>query len=920
MGGFFKRREPIVVPKRSPITTRPQLAQSVGMPTSVGPNCMACGLHTKVKSPRMKAHGLGQRKILIIAMSPGRDEDEQGEQLVGQTGQWFEERLAGFGIDLNRDCWKINACACRTADKDDKNRPPSRKELQCCRPLVMKAIADLKPQFIWLMGAEAMESFWFYRFSKITANGFRGLVIPDPDANAWVLPMYHPSYPMRYENDDHLQMVFNRDLRAAVDSLRLPYPPSYSVGHNKLVRKLKRPDEIIAFLKGILDIPPPIIVFDYETTGIKPYSREGVPRHKILMVSVCFDEQISYVFPYNWGGEGGRFRVEDYSAINALWCQILEDERIQKAGQNINFETVWSNEILHVDPTPWVWDTMNVTHIEDGRSGFTGLKLQAYVRWGVEDYSKELEPFMNSVNQWGHNRLEEAPIDKLMQYCGLDSLFEFWMMQEQMENLSRPENEDLYNAYTNFTHDGIVALGRAHMRGFRTDENFYRNELAINNRQSLLLERKILKSEEAELFRKQTGQPLKTRDQTDFSPDNLKILFFDILKFPAVKRTKSGNSDALDKEVLEGINHPLASRITNFRKLGKIHGYIELYLRESYNGIMNPWYHLNRARSNRSACSDPNIQNTPTRDEQARYATRKGIGARPDHQLAEKDYGSMEVRIIACRSQCPTLIAYIVDPTTDMHRDQACELFMLPANRVSKWIRFHSKNGWVFPEFYTSYYVSCARNLWPLLPTLETTDGENLLEHMKSKGIETYAAFEGHLKKCEHKFWDRFKAVKRFQEWACQDYLRKGYVQMITGHRRGGYLDRGKVINTHIQGPAFMCLLWSFSEIDYIALEEGWDSYQCGQIHDSDIVDLNPDEWPRVNSVQDQIMTQTVRERFPWIIVPLETETEVAPIGASWYDKAEVNGEGVCIKKPSDDRAHWVGRRIVGTHIDELEN
>ena len=919
MGGFFKRREPLLPSTKPAVARQVQPIQTVGMPNSTGPNCTACGLHTKVRSPRMKAHGLGGRKILLLGQAPGSEEDKQGEQFVGQTGQWFKQRLEGFGIDIDRDCWKINACACRTADKDGKNRPPTRKELQCCRPLVMKTIADLKPEHIWLLGKEAMESFWFYRFTKVSANMFRGLTIPDRETNAWVHPMFHPSYPMRGENDDHLQMVFNRDLRRVVDNLSLVWPPAYSTNHNQFVKILKQPGEIIDLLQSTLDDPPELLVFDFETTGIKPYSRPGEPKHKILCVSVCWNEHVSYAFPLEWDGRGRSFDIDDHLEIINLFCRVLQHPQIKKAGQNINFETVWSNHILSTDPEPWDWDTMNVTHIEDDRAGFTGLKLQAYVRWGVEDYEAAVRPYITAADEWGHNRLREAPLDTVLHYCGLDSLLEYWLVQEQKENLSLPENADLLRAYQDFTHNGIVALGHAHLRGIHTDEAFYHRELAVIKRQSSMLERKILSSIEAKEFQSRTGKLLKTPEQDTFSPDNLKILFFDQLGFPVTKFTKNDN-DALDKEVLEGIDHPLATRIIKCRKLDKIKGFIDQFLRESFNCVMNPWFHLHRARSNRSACTNPNIQQVPVRDDQARYSTRKGIIARSRHQLSEKDYGSMEVRIIACRSECPTLIAYIIDPTTDMHRDQACELFKLPPGRVDKWIRFHSKNGWVFPQFYTSYYVSCARNLWPIVPTLTTTDGQNLLEHLKSKGIETYAKFEAHLKVCEQKFWDRFAAVKRFHERACQDYLRKGYVQMITGHRRGGYLDRGKVINTHIQGPAFMCLLWSFSEIDRIAMEEGWDSYQCAQIHDSDVVDLNPDEWSVVNPTQDRVMTHDVRERFPWIIVPLETETEVAPIGASWFDKAEVNGEGVCIKKPSDDRAHWVGKKIVGSTMEELEN
>jgi hypothetical protein len=227
-------------------------------------------------------------------------------------------------------------------------------------------------------------------------------------------------------------------------------------------------------------------------------------------------------------------------------------------------------------------------------------------------------------------------------------------------------------------------------------------------------------------------------------------------------------------------------------------------------------------------------------------------------------------------------------------------------------IRFYTKNGWVFPQFYTSYYKTCANNLWPVVPTLTTTSGINLKEHLRSKGINTYAQFEAHLKKCEARFWERFRAVKDWQDRACADYLAKGYVEMAFGHRRHEYLDRGKVINSNIQGPGFHCLLRSLTVIDEVAMDEGWRSYQFGQIHDSGLMMKFPEEWDRVSQIQKWAMTELIREEQPWIIVPLEIERACCPMDASWYDQQEVNDEGIIMK------GDWKGLSIVGQNFDSL--
>ena len=64
----------------------------------------------------------------------------------------------------------------------------------------------------------------------------------------------------------------------------------------------------------------------------------------------------------------------------------------------------------------------------------------------------------------------------------------------------------------------------------------------------------------------------------------------------------------------------------------------------------------------------------------------------------------------------------------------------------NKKIRFVGKNGWVFAQFYGSYYGSCARRIWAEVPKLHLIDGTPMIDHLKAKGIGTYARFENHLK------------------------------------------------------------------------------------------------------------------------------------------------------------------------------
>lgn len=78
------------------------------------------------------------------------------------------------------------------------------------------------------------------------------------------------------------------------------------------------------------------------------------------------------------------------------------------------------------------------------------------------------------------------------------------------------------------------------------------------------------------------------------------------------KATAAG-AVALDAEVLEGIDHPLAEAVLNRRRAQKMAStYLKHYVHESdLNSLIHPTFNTVGARTSRMSCSDPNLQNLP---------------------------------------------------------------------------------------------------------------------------------------------------------------------------------------------------------------------------------------------------------------------------------------------------------------------
>jgi|TARA_R100001530_G_scaffold135726_1_gene113685 DNA polymerase len=380
--------------------------------------CLKCKLHKGCKTPYMKETGEGRKDILVVAEAPGKTEDQKGVQLVGEAGQVLRDVLNMYGIDLDKDCWKTNAVACRPP----KNRTPSKREIKCCNPRVLKVIKEKKPKLILLLGGVALDSFLTVRFKGASGgiNKWRGFIIPDQTSESWVAPTFHPSFILRSKGVKTIKKLFQQDIRTALRKVKVPLPKyDYNID---ILNEFRANNMLQEFfekqLQEHLEYPPDLLAFDYETTGLQPY-KEG---HEIVCCSVCWKDEVAYSFMLT-------------NKLIRRWKHVLRERRIKKTAQNIKFEHQWSRNILGVQVRGWVWDTMQASHIIDNRSGITGLKFQSYVNFGQGDYASHLDKYLKCDDGNGFNKIHEAPEKELLKYCGMDSMLQFRLAKLQMEEV-----------------------------------------------------------------------------------------------------------------------------------------------------------------------------------------------------------------------------------------------------------------------------------------------------------------------------------------------------------------------------------------------------------------------------------------------------------------------------------------------------
>lgn len=399
----------------------------ISNPAALGKSCGKCQRHKHCISPRVPVYGNGKRGLMILGTMPDMGADEANMPCSGKTFRFVDSVLEKLGIDVFEDCLWLNAVQCY-------GKTPTSTEITACRGRVWSAIAEYKPKCILTFGMSSLESLLGHRWNKRKDDDDTGLgsitrwaagwAIPDRATNCFIVPTWQPGYIREAQKDTPAANVwFTRHVKKAIACLDTPLPKFRE--ENECVRVLHDSHKISTALDET--IRRKWFVFDYESTGLKPY-REG---HKIVCIGVAYDKDHAFCFP-----------ATDIRNLKKF-CKILVDPSIGKVAHNAGYEDLWSREIFGTQVENWCMDTIQAAHIYNQNAGLINLKFLAYVRLGLVDYSSHISAFLetplnDAEEQWGANKfnsIEKAPLNEVMKYCAIDCLSTYRIAEQMNEEM-----------------------------------------------------------------------------------------------------------------------------------------------------------------------------------------------------------------------------------------------------------------------------------------------------------------------------------------------------------------------------------------------------------------------------------------------------------------------------------------------------
>jgi DNA polymerase-1 len=340
------------------------------------------------------------------------------------------------------------------------------------------------------------------------------------------------------------------------------------------------------------------------------------------------------------------------------------------------------------------------------------------------------------------------------------------------------------------------------------------------------------------------------------SPKQLGQVLFEKLKLPTVRKTKTGYST--DSDVLEKLasQHPICSKILDWRELSKLRStYVDAIPRlvDPLTGRVHTSFNQSVTSTGRLSSTHPNLQNIPIRSPRGQQI-RESFIAPKGSVLISADYSQVELRILAHITGDPGLKSAF-ERDIDIHTATAAEIFNVKIESVTADHRRASKA--------INFGIAYGMSSFGLAESL------SIENQVASEYIDTY--------------FKRYPGVQRYMHEVVENGKRDTYVETLFGRRRyypelnssNGRLRQSAeraAINMPIQGAAADLIKLAMIKAAASLEQNKSSARMLLQVHDELVFEVSKDEADDLKNRIRDWMEHTVK-----LSVPLKVSIGVGP-------------------------------------------
>ncbi len=573
------------------------------------------------------------------------------------------------------------------------------------------------------------------------------------------------------------------------------------------------------------------VAYDSETTAIEPTQAD------LVGFSFAFKPHEAWYVPVPAERTAAQAIVDEFRPF-------FENERIEKIGQNLKYDTIVLKN-YGVELRGPFWDTM-IAHylLEPELRHNLNYLAEAYL-----DYSPVKIDELIGKKGAAQGNMRDVPLEQIKEYAAEDA-----DLALQLRNYLSPQLEaggpNLLRLFELVECPLIKVLADMEFAGVRIDADFlkeYSQELAISIQ---ALEQKILQ---------ETGHTFNVS-----SPKQVGEVLFERLKIPYPgKKMKSGQYST-DEEVLSSLaaEYPVCADILQHRALQKLRStYVEALpaLINPRTGRVHSSFNQALAATGRLSSQNPNLQNIPIRTPEGRRVREAFIPRDNEHVILSADYSQIELRLIAHISNEEAMIEAF-RKNQDIHQATAARVFGVPLDQVTLEQRRTAKTV-NFSIIYGAGAVNLSNQLG-----IRRTEAKELIDN----------------------YFAQYPGLKRYMETIVDFARTNGYVETLLGrrrylrdiHSRNGMnrsMAERMAINTPIQGTA--------ADLIKVAMVNIWKALHAAhmrshlilQVHDELVFDARKDELEALQALVRDKMTSAL----PDLRVPIVVEMGA---GNNWLE------------------------------------
>ena len=554
-------------------------------------------------------------------------------------------------------------------------------------------------------------------------------------------------------------------------------------------------------------------------------SESSIINKRIESISICIDNNCYYI------------KVDDIKI--GKFKKIFENSDINKIGYRQKEDYILLKE-LNINLSGIYYDIEIAAYIINPIENKYNIEKLAidYLTLDIADLGKEEEKQIN-LFEIDADKTDEKKINKGCTYA-------YVINEIYKKTLEKLKETNQLNLFENIEMPLVEVLADMQYKGIYTDKN-------------VLIEfGKTLKNEIEKLTEeiyKLAGEEFNIN-----STKQLGVILFEKLKLPIIKKTKNGYST--DVDVLEKLKkeHEIVEKILDYRQLVKLNStYIEglIPFINSMDNKIHSYFHQTVTATGRISCSEPNLQNIPTRLDLGKQI-RKAFIPSNGFVFVDADYSQIELRVLAHIAEDEHMIQAF-NNNEDIHKQTASRVFGVPFDEVTKQQRSDAKAvnfGIVYgiSDFGLSEQLGISR-----------------------KQAKTYI----------EQYMEKYPKIKEFMEKA-QDYAKEnGYVETLFNRRRyipemnsNNYMIRQfgarVAMNTPIQGTAADIMKIAMVRLYNELKERNLESRILIQIHDELLLEVKIEEKEEVEKLLKESMENAYKLRVPLIVELSEAE--------NWYD------------------------------------